>query len=107
MAAIGIDVPRSGIAHALDDVMRIGHELGFPLILRPSFTLGGLGGGIAYNREELEQLGAHALDCSPTHEVLIEESVLGWKELELLMLRGYSVTVISMCDLETADQMCV
>ena len=69
MTAIGIDVPKSGVAHSVDEIMRIGQELGFPLILRPSFTLGGLGGGIAYNREELDEMGARALSYSPTHEV--------------------------------------
>ena len=105
MTALGIDVPRSGIAHALDDVMRIGHELGFPLILRPSFTLGGLGGGIAYNRQELEELGARALGYSPTHEVLIEESVLGWKEFELEVMRDKADNVVIICSIENVDPM--
>src|SRR5438477_10986586 len=103
MTAIGIDVPRSGIAHSLDEVMRTGHELGFPLILRPSFTLGGLGGGIAYNRQELEELGARALGYSPTHEVLIEESVLGWKEFELEGMRDRADNVVIVCSIENFD----
>ena len=105
MTAIGIDVPRSGVGHSLDDVMRIGLELGFPLILRPSFTLGGLGGGIAYNREELEELGARALGYSPTHEVLIEESVLGWKEFELEVMRDKADNVVIICSIENVDPM--
>src|SRR5438128_7907057 len=105
MTALGIDVPRSGIAHALDDVMRIGHELGFPLILRPSFTLGGLGGGIAYNRQELEELGARALGYSPTHEVLIEESILGWKEYELEVMRDKADNQVIVCSIENLDPM--
>src|SRR5881227_1296246 len=105
MTAIGIDVPRSGVGHSLDDVMRIGHELGFPLILRPSFTLGGLGGGIAYNREELEELGARALGYSPTHEVLVEESVLGWKEFELEVMRDKADNVVIICSIENVDPM--
>ena len=105
MTAIGIDVPKSGVAHSVDDVMRIGLELGFPLILRPSFTLGGLGGGIAYNREELEELGARALGYSPTHEVLIEESVLGWKEFELEVMRDKADNVVVICSIENVDPM--
>src|SRR5206468_1171461 len=105
MTAIGIDVPKSGVAHSLDEVMRIGAELGFPLILRPSFTLGGLGGGIAYNREELEQLGSRALEISPTHEVLIEESVLGWKEFELEVMRDKADNVVNICSIENLDPM--
>src|SRR5256886_2928443 len=105
MTAIGLDVPKSGVAHSLDEVMRTGHELGFPLILRPSFTLGGLGGGIAYNREELEQLGARALGYSPTHAVLIEESVLGWKEFELEVMRDKADNVVIICSIENVDPM--
>jgi carbamoyl-phosphate synthase large subunit len=105
MTAIGIDVPRSGVAHTHDEVMRIGQELGFPLILRPSFTLGGLGGGIAYNREELDELGARALAYSPTHEVLIEESVLGWKEFELEVMRDKADNVVIICSIENVDPM--
>jgi carbamoyl-phosphate synthase large subunit len=105
MTAIGIDVPKSGVAHSLDEVMRIGHELGFPLILRPSFTLGGLGGGIAYNREELDELGARALSYSPTHEVLIEESALGWKEFELEVMRDKADNVVVICSIENIDPM--
>src|SRR5256885_4102035 len=74
MTSIGVDVPRSGVAHSLDEAMAVGATIGFPLILRPSFTLGGLGGGIAYNREELETLAKQGLHASPTREILIEES---------------------------------
>ncbi|HUJ27627.1 MAG TPA: carbamoyl-phosphate synthase large subunit [Myxococcales bacterium] len=105
MQGIGIDVPKSGVAHSLDEVMAIGLPLGFPLILRPSFTLGGLGGGIAYNREELEELGSRALDYSPTHEVLIEESVLGWKEFELEVMRDKADNVVIICSIENVDPM--
>ncbi|HEY5676553.1 MAG TPA: carbamoyl-phosphate synthase large subunit, partial [Myxococcales bacterium] len=105
MTAIGIDVPKSGVAHDLDQVMAIGQELGFPLILRPSFTLGGLGGGIAYNSEELSELGARALAYSPTHEVLIEESVLGWKEFELEVMRDKADNVVIICSIENVDPM--
>ena len=105
MTAIGIDVPRSGVAHTLDEVMQVANELGFPLILRPSFTLGGLGGGIAYNRLELEEMGARALGYSPTHEVLIEESVLGWKEFELEVMRDKADNVVIICSIENLDPM--
>ena len=105
MQSIGIDVPKSGVAHSLDEVMAVGLPLGFPLILRPSFTLGGLGGGIAYNREELEELGSRALGYSPTHEVLIEESVLGWKEFELEVMRDHADNVVIICSIENVDPM--
>ncbi len=105
MTAVGLDVPKSGVARSLDEVNAVGHELGFPLILRPSFTLGGLGGGIAYNREELSEMGARALAYSPTHEVLIEESVLGWKEFELEVMRDHADNVVVICSIENVDPM--
>src|SRR6184192_26714 len=105
MTSIGIEVPKSGVAHGLDEILQIGQQLGFPLILRPSFTLGGLGGGIAYNSEELEELGARALSYSPTHEVLIEESVLGWKEFELEVMRDRADNVVIICSIENVDPM--
>src|SRR6184192_2970277 len=105
MTAIGVDVPKSGVARSLDDVVRFGAELGFPLILRPSFTLGGLGGGIAYNRDELQEIGARALSYSPVHEVLIEESVLGWKEFELEVMRDNKDNVVIICSIENVDPM--
>src|SRR5205085_9220673 len=103
MAAVGLAVPKSGVARSLDEVNAVGHELGFPLILRPSFTLGGLGGGIAYNREELAEMGARALAYSPVHEVLIEESVLGWKEFELEVMRDHADNVVIICSIENVD----
>src|SRR6267378_6180411 len=88
MLRIGLDVPRSGVAHSLGDVDRIVGEIGtFPLVIRPAFTLGGAGGGIAYNREELDAIVARGLDLSPVHEVLIEESLVGWKEFEMEVMR--------------------
>src|ERR1700730_10008645 len=105
MTSIGVDVPKSGVARSLDEVAAIGIQLGFPLILRPSFTLGGLGGGIAYNRDELAELGARALSYSPTHEVLIEESVLGWKEFELEVMRDKADNVVIICSIENLDPM--
>src|SRR5579871_5623539 len=83
MLKIGLDVPRSALINNLKDGLDFSAKIGFPVIIRPSFTLGGTGGGIAYNREELLEILARGLDLSPVHEVLIEESVLGWKEYEL------------------------
>ena len=83
MIKIGLDVPKSALINNLKDGLDFSGKIGFPVIIRPSFTLGGTGGGIAYNREELLELLARGLDLSPVHEVLIEESVLGWKEYEL------------------------
>ncbi|MBS2026024.1 MAG: carbamoyl-phosphate synthase large subunit, partial [Deltaproteobacteria bacterium] len=105
MTSIGIDVPKSGVAHTMDEVMAVGAKLGYPLILRPSFTLGGLGGGIAYNHEELAEMGRRALDYSPTTEVLIEESVLGWKEYELEVMRDHKDNVVIICSIENVDPM--
>jgi len=87
MRKIGLRVPKSGIVHDLDSARRISEEIGFPMIIRPSFTLGGTGGGIAYNREDLETIAASGLDASLIHEIMIEESVLGWKEFELEVMR--------------------
>src|SRR5207248_456527 len=84
MLRIGLEVPRSGVARSLAELDRIVAEIGtFPLIIRPAFTLGGTGGGIAYNREELDVIAARGLDLSPVREVLIEESLVGWKEFEM------------------------
>ncbi|GAC1343224.1 MAG: carbamoyl-phosphate synthase large subunit [Myxococcales bacterium] len=105
MTSIGIDVPKSGVAHNMEEVAEVGQRLGFPLILRPSFTLGGLGGGIAYNHEELDAMGKRALEYSPTHEVLIEESVLGWKEYELEVMRDNQDNVVIICSIENVDPM--
>ncbi len=105
MTSIGLHVPRSGVAHNSEEVLSIGLEIGFPLILRPSFTLGGLGGGIAYNREELEEMGRRALDYSPTREVLVEQSVLGWKEYELEVMRDKADNVVIICSIENIDPM--
>src|SRR5574339_836816 len=82
MKEIGVDVPRSGLARSLEEAVTLVAETGFPAIIRPSFTLGGVGGGIAYNIEEFRELAERGLELSPVHEVLIEESVSGWKELE-------------------------
>src|SRR5581483_3215130 len=105
MQRIGLDVPRSALVNNLKDGMEFAGKIGFPVILRPSFTLGGTGGGIAYNREELLELLARGIDLSPVHEVLIEESVLGWKEYELEVMRDVADNVIIICSIENFDPM--
>jgi carbamoyl-phosphate synthase large subunit len=81
MKKVGLDLPRSGLAHSLEDALEVAKEIGFPLIIRPSFTLGGTGGGVAYNIKEFKEVAARGLESSMINEVLIEESVLGWKDL--------------------------
>jgi carbamoyl-phosphate synthase large subunit len=105
MTRIGLDVPKSALVNNLKDGLDFSGKIGFPLIIRPSFTLGGSGGGIAYNREELLDILARGLDLSPVHEVLIEESVLGWKEYELEVMRDMADNVIIVCSIENFDPM--
>src|SRR5574337_2069351 len=105
MQKIGLDVPKSALVNNLKDGVEFAGKIGFPVIIRPSFTLGGTGGGIAYNREELLQTLARGLDLSPVHEVLIEESVLGWKEYELELMRDVADNVIIVCSIENFDPM--
>ena len=106
MVRIGLDVARSGIARSLADAERVVAEIGtFPLIIRPAFTLGGSGGGIAYNREELETIVEHGLDLSPVSEVLIEESLLGWKEFEMEVMRDRADNCVVVCSIENLDPM--
>ena len=105
MTRIGLDVPRSALVNNLKDGMDFCAKIGFPAVLRPSFTLGGSGGGIAYNREELIELLSRGLDLSPVHEVLLEESVLGWKEYELELMRDFNDNVIVICSIENFDPM--
>src|SRR5436189_5606839 len=106
MLRIGLEVPRSGVVRSLADVDRIVDEIGtFPLIIRPAFTLGGTGGGIAYNREELDVIVARGLDLSPVHEVLIEESLLGWKEFEMEVMRDRADNCVVVCSIENFDPM--
>ncbi len=105
MARIGIEVPRSGLAHSYDEAMEIIEYVGFPAIIRPSFTLGGTGGGIAYNREEYERMAIAGIDASPTDEVLIEESIIGWKEYELEVMRDLADNVVIICSIENFDAM--
>src|SRR5437016_2960302 len=105
MIKIGIAVPRSGVARTLAGAQSIREEIGLPCVLRPSFTLGGTGGGIAYNREEFNELIARGLDLSPVNEVLIEESVIGWKEFELEVMRDRADNVVIVCSIENLDPM--
>src|SRR5205823_525556 len=105
MLAIGLEVPRSGVARSLGEAHDIRERIGLPCVLRPSFTLGGTGGGIAYNREEFHELIARGLELSPTGEVLIEESVIGWKEFELEVMRDTADNVVIVCSIENFDPM--
>ncbi len=106
MLRIGLEVPRSGIARSLAELDRIVAEIGtFPLIIRPAFTLGGTGGGIAYNREELDVIAGRGLDLSPVREVLIEESLVGWKEFEMEVMRDRMDNCVVVCSIENFDPM--
>jgi len=105
MARIGVDQPRGGFAYSLEDAWRILDDIGFPAIIRPSFTLGGTGGGIARDREEYEFQVSHGLELSPISEVLIEESLIGWKEFELEVMRDLKDNVVIICTIENFDPM--
>ena len=105
MAEIGLDCPKAEIARSLEQALEIQTRVGYPTIIRPSFTLGGSGGGIAYNREELIEITTRGLDLSPTGEVLIEESVLGWKEFEMEVVRDTADNCIIVCSIENFDAM--
>ncbi len=105
MERIGLEVPASGIAKSVAEALDLATTLGLPVILRPSFTLGGTGGGVAYNVEELSDMAKTALDISPSHEVLIEQSVLGWKEFELEVMRDLADNVVVICSIENFDPM--
>jgi carbamoyl-phosphate synthase large subunit len=105
MTKIGLDMPRSALINNLRDGLEFAAKIGFPVVIRPSFTLGGSGGGIAYNREELMEILARGLDLSPVHECLLEESVLGWKEFELEVVRDLKDNVIIICSIENFDPM--
>ncbi|HSC08743.1 MAG TPA: carbamoyl-phosphate synthase large subunit, partial [Steroidobacteraceae bacterium] len=105
MREIGLEVPRARIAHSMEEALAVQAEIGYPTVIRPSFTLGGSGGGIAYNREEFEEIVARGLDASPTNEVLLEESVLGWKEFEMEVVRDHNDNCIIVCSIENLDPM--
>jgi carbamoyl-phosphate synthase large subunit len=105
MQAIGLESARSSLAHNLDEARVVRDLIGLPCVLRPSFTLGGSGGGIAYNREEFDRMVAYALELSPVHSVLIEESVLGWKEFEMEVMRDCADNAVIICSIENFDPM--
>ena len=105
MAKAGLDLPISGVAHSLDEALELAGSLGFPLIIRPSFTLGGTGGGIAYNVDELRNIVEDGLEQSMINEVLVEESVIGWKEFELEVMRDAKDNVVIVCSIENLDPM--
>ena len=102
---VGLDVPASALVNNAQDGLKLADQLGYPVVIRPSFTLGGTGGSIAYNREEFSEAIAHALDSSPVHEALVEESVLGWKEYELEVMRDYRDNFVVICSIENFDPM--
>jgi len=105
MSEIGLESPRAEIAHSMEEALEKQTIIGFPTIIRPSFTMGGTGGGIAYNREEFERIVAHGLEMSPTTEVLLEESVIGWKEFEMEVVRDRNDNCIIICSIENFDPM--
>src|SRR5216117_1499647 len=105
MSRIGLDLPQSGFARNLEEAVRVLDLTGLPAVIRPSFTLGGSGGGIAYNKDEFEEIVARGLDLSPVHEILVEESVLGWKEYELEVMRDHKDQCVVICSIENFDPM--
>ncbi len=105
MHKIGLDSPRSSLAHSMEEALQVQAGIGFPVVIRPSFTLGGTGGGIAYNREEFVAICERGLEASPTRELLIEESVLGWKEFEMEVVRDRKDNCIIVCSIENLDPM--
>jgi carbamoyl-phosphate synthase large subunit len=105
MERIGVEMPKSAYARSWDEARAAVDEVGFPVIIRPSFTLGGEGGGVAYNKEEYEELARRALQLSPTHTILVEESIIGWKEYELEVMRDRNDNVVIICSIENVDPM--
>ena len=105
MEKIGLKVPKSGFARSMEEVMAVAAEIGFPIIIRPSFTLGGTGSGVAYNREELAEIAKGGLDASLIHEIMLEQSALGWKEYELEVMRDRADNVVIICSIENMDPM--
>ncbi len=105
MRRLGLDMPRAGLAHSMDEAWAVQAQVGFPCIIRPSFTMGGTGGGIAYNKDEFEEICTRGLDLSPTRELLIDESLIGWKEYEMEVVRDKNDNCIIVCSIENFDPM--
>src|SRR6185503_9306379 len=106
MLSIGLDVPISGTAHQMEEARLVAEKIGrLPLIIRPAFTLGGTGGGIDYNRDEFEEIAKRGLDLSPVSEILVEESLLGWKEYEMEVMRDRADNCVIICSIENFDPM--
>ncbi|MDO8861520.1 carbamoyl-phosphate synthase large subunit [Haliea sp. E1-2-M8] len=105
MKRIGLETPRAALAHSMEEAFQVLDQIGFPCIIRPSFTMGGSGGGIAYNRDEFEQICTRGLDLSPTNELLIDESLIGWKEFEMEVVRDKNDNCIIVCAIENFDAM--
>lgn len=105
MDRIGLEMARGGFAHSLPEARALAAEIGYPIIIRPSFTLGGSGGGIAYNQEEFEQIASSGLEASPTSEILVEESIIGWKEYEMEVMRDHADNCVIICSIENFDPM--
>src|SRR5690606_30797291 len=105
MARIGLAMPHSRLAYGMEEAMAAVEEIGLPCVIRPGFTLGGSGGGIAYNLDEFQEICRRGLDLSMNHELLIEESILGWKEYELEVIRGHKDNVVIICSIENFDPM--
>lgn len=105
MQKIGLDMPKAAVAHSMEEAWQVQAQVGFPTVVRPSFTMGGSGGGIAYNKEEFEEICARGLDLSPTNELLVEESILGWKEYEMEVVRDHQDNCIIICSIENLDPM--
>ncbi|MEP5763423.1 MAG: carbamoyl-phosphate synthase large subunit [Halieaceae bacterium] len=105
MKRIGLETPRAALAHSMEEAQQVLDQIGFPCIIRPSFTMGGSGGGIAYNREEFEEICHRGLDLSPTNELLIDESLIGWKEFEMEVVRDKNDNCIIICSIENFDAM--
>ena len=105
MTRIGLASARSAIAHSMEEALQVQQVMGFPTVIRPSFTMGGSGGGIAYNREEFMEICERGLEASPTKELLIEESLLGWKEFEMEVVRDHADNCIIICSIENLDPM--
>lgn len=105
MKRIGLETPRAGLAHSMEEAWQVHEEIGFPCIIRPSFTMGGSGGGIAYNRDEFEEICLRGLELSPTSELLIDESLIGWKEYEMEVVRDKNDNCIIVCSIENFDAM--